>query len=175
MTEGYCYAAESREFYKFGHSHDPSRRVFNLSSQVGETVKLLGYARGSLIQEARLHELLHRHLSHGEWYVKNKITAAVAELFPAHRVVPLAVRDAFAAMRGEQGDKKEASALLRSCFLPGTPMLGQIKFLANELGMSPRRVRAIVGREARLISTREVEAIRQLAEQKTALIAGRRK
>lgn len=168
---GYCYAAEAADFIKFGFSDDPSIRVSGLRSAAGGPVKLLGYVKGSRQQEARLHELLHRHVSHGEWYFKTDAVVRAAALFPPRRTVPAVTRDMFRTLRSGR-DRDEAQKLLRACLKPGCTMLAQLPDMARDLGMTPRRARAIFNREARIITPNEMEALRQLARRARSFFDG---
>ncbi len=156
MSTGYCYVAETPSFYKFGFSDNPRLRLVALRDSAGELVKLVGYATGSRTQEARLHELLNRYRSHGEWYFKTATTDKIAALFPKRRG---SLRQPVAS-----ADKEEAKRLLKLCLRPGETFLSQIDRLAVELDLPERRVRAIRNGEARRITSREFDRLRRMAQ-----------
>lgn len=156
MSTGYCYVAETPNLYKFGYSDNPRLRLVSLRDEAGELVSLLGYATGSRTQEARLHELLNRFRSHGEWYFKTPVTEAIAALFPARRARPRST--------DTTADRQEASRLLKLCLRPGDTFISQVDALAADLHLPERRVRAIRNGEARRIAPHEMSALRRLAQ-----------
>ena len=160
MSTGYCYAAETASLYKFGWSDDPYNRVFHLSGEVGETVSLIGYAKGGRVQEAVLHELLRPHRAHGEWYFKNPVTARAAALFPPKKATNKTRRDALQLIRG---DKELAHEILRSCLEPGRSLASQFKAIGDETGLGSRRLRAIWHKEARVVTPLDLGALRSAA------------
>lgn len=66
---GFVYAIGDGEGrVKIGWSRNPVRRLPNIQTACAGKATLLGLVRATKVQETEIHQLLHAHRHHGEWF-----------------------------------------------------------------------------------------------------------
>lgn len=116
---GYVYAIKSGELIKLGWSSDPRRRLWEVRSEIGAEVDLLGYAPGTKHHEQELHEICAAQRVRGEWFTNGGPVA----LFVGHLQTPNAYADTLFAPIGERHLKK-VSDIIR--VIGGTKRIAEI-------------------------------------------------
>lgn len=158
---GYCYAIDLGDELKFGWSENPWVRLQTLKNAGAKDAQMIGYVLGSRVQEARLHELLRNYRTSGERYRKCIVTEVVSCLFPRKRKIS-ALRSR-ATLRHES-HTAEAKSILQSALLGGEARTSFFNRISDEIGITPRKVKALWYEESCAISSGEMQSLRALAE-----------
>lgn len=90
--ECYVYAVRAANgLVKIGSSIDPRRRLLDLQGQspVHVDLTLLGYVRGSLALERKVHRFLAAYRSHGEWFRDDGPVRSVVAAIESNDLVKL--------------------------------------------------------------------------------------
>lgn len=156
---GYVYAMETDAAYKFGYSTNPWRRISHVRRGVDIEVRMRGFVKGTRDQEMRLHELLKRHSVGGEWYRRDTVTNQVAALFP-HQTRPNVLR---LVETSYDGDKSEFVELLRAVMHENEPILIGLERIADETGITFRRLKSLWYGESVRVSRSDFDRMRAMA------------
>lgn len=70
QSDGYCYFVHARctPMIKIGMSLDPEKRIYDLRNMSPLPLRVIGLFQGGRSLEKHLHEQLHEHRAHGEWF-----------------------------------------------------------------------------------------------------------
>lgn len=82
--DGEVYFVEAGPFVKIGYSRKSTKRFTELQTSCPYEIKLLGFVRGSIGYERRLHRIFAKHHARGEWFhlsddLRKSIQEIVAE------------------------------------------------------------------------------------------------
>ena len=64
----YFFMTKNRQYVKIGYSKNPYGRIKEVQTGCPLELMLIGYVKGDLKEERRIHEMFNRYRKHGEWF-----------------------------------------------------------------------------------------------------------